>query len=168
MSGLPIHIHWVNSYSKVDSDEAAPLAMPLSAEAMCLCFYCSCSWCSAVFGSPSSPLVTPGGTEENWSLYLSHPSRLLSAGWTSSCQPSANLFATSSWFPQLDILLQQKLLKFVYQLLYCIPDFVTQFLQKSYSDKKDPKWTRSKTPEVLGFVLWFNCSAIKVSPENMY
>lgn len=106
----------------------------------------------AVFGSPSSPLVTPAGTEENWSLYLSCPSRLLSAGWTSSCQPSTNLFATSSWFPQLGILLQQKLLNFVYQLLYFIPDFVKQFLQKSYLYKKDPKWTKSKTPAVLGLL----------------
>lgn len=99
---------------------------------------------SAVVGSPSSPLVAPEGTGENWCLYPSHPSRLFSAGWTSSCQPPANLFVTSSWFPQLGILLQQKLLKFVYQLPYSTPDFVLQFLQKSYLDKTDTKWTKPR------------------------
>lgn len=50
---------------------------------------------SAVVGSPSSPLVAPEGTGENWCLYPSHPSRLFSAGWTSSCQPPANLVPTA-------------------------------------------------------------------------
>lgn len=110
---------------------------------------CACAFAmpahSAAVGSPSSPLVAAEGTGENWCLYPSHPSRLFSAGWISSCQPPANLFVTSSWLPQLGILLQQKLLKFVYQLPYSTPDFVLQFLQKSYLDKTDTKMNKTKT-----------------------
>lgn len=66
---------------------------------------CACAFAmpahSAAVGSPSSPLVAAEGTGENWCLYPSHPSRLFSAGWISSCQPPANLFVTSSWLPQL-------------------------------------------------------------------
>lgn len=50
---------------------------------------------------------------QNWCLYSSNPSRLFSAGWTSSCQPPTNPFATSSHVLQLGILSQQKLPKFV-------------------------------------------------------
>lgn len=45
--------------------------------------------------------------------------------------------------PTARTLLQQKLPKFVHQLPYSIPDFVKQFLQKSYLDKTDPKWTKA-------------------------